>query len=87
MLDTGTDYTGSTNDDVAFTFLVTNATPSTSNEEYCAVFNNMIDSSLSLDVLDAQDFGTSTVQYAALGNSFCFGTAGTIEIVMIKEAN
>jgi prepilin-type N-terminal cleavage/methylation domain-containing protein len=86
-LETGTDYTGSGNNDIAFSFPVTNATPSTSNEEYCAVFNNIIDSSLSLDVIDGQNFGLAPAQNSALGNAFCFGTGLTIEIVFIKEAN
>lgn len=86
-LEVGTDYTGSGTNDIAFSFPVTNVTPSTSNEEYCAVFNNSIDSSLSLDVTDGQDFGFSTVQYPLLGNAFCFGTGLTVEIVFIKEAN
>ena len=86
-LEAGTYYTGSANSDIAFSFPVTNVTPSTSNEEYCAVFNNIIDTSLSLDVIDTQDFALSSVQYAALGDAVCFGTGATIEIVFIKEAN
>jgi prepilin-type N-terminal cleavage/methylation domain-containing protein len=86
-LATGTDYTGSGTNDVAFSFVVANVTPSTSNEEYCATFNNMIDSSLSLDVTDGQDFNTSANQYTSLGKAFCFGTGLTLEIVLIKEAN
>ena len=87
VLETGKDYTGSGNNDIAFSFVVDNVTPSTSNEEYCAVFNNMIDPSLSLDVVDGQDFGLSPAQYAALGTAFCFGTGATIEVALIKEAN
>ncbi|MDF1874950.1 type II secretion system protein [Sulfurimonas sp. SAG-AH-194-I05] len=87
VLSIATDYTGSGNNDIAFSFPVTNVTPSTSNEEYCSVFNNMISPALSLDVDDTTDFGTSAAQFTALGNVFCFGTGATIEIVLLKEVN
>ena len=86
-LETATDYTGSGNNDIAFSFTVDNVSPATTNEEYCAVYNNFMNSSLSLDVTDSLDFTASALQYAALGNTFCFGQDGTIEIVLVKVAN
>ncbi|MGM0623793.1 MAG: type IV pilin protein [Campylobacterota bacterium] len=86
-IETNTDYTGSTVDDIAFSFPIDDATPATDDEEYCAVFNNMIDSDEDLTVSDGQDFGASEVVYAALGNAFCFGTGASKEIVILKEAN
>lgn len=86
-LDTATNYAATAALDIAFIFPVTDVTPSTSNEDYCAVFNNMIDTSLSLVTTDGQSFDTAPNQYAALGDAFCYGSAASMTIVFIKEAN
>ncbi len=86
-LDTATDYAASAALDIAFTFAVTDVTPSTSNEDYCAVFNNMIDTSLSVITTDGQSFDTAQNQYTALGDAFCYGAGASMTVVFIKEAN
>ncbi|MFY9141319.1 type IV pilin protein [Sulfuricurvum sp.] len=93
-LDTATDYTGAVAPgtiatDIAFTYTIDNpGAGKADNEEYCALFNNMIDTSLSVNVADATTFGTDTAQYAALGNAYCSGTvANTLTIVVLKQVN
>ncbi len=87
-LDIATDYTGSGSNDIAFTFAITDpGGADISDEEYCAVFNNTIDNSLSLEVNDGDDFDTTANQYTALGNAFCYGSDASKEIILLKEAN
>jgi len=93
-LDIATDYTGAVGTatvavDPAFVFTV-NAEPaatSTDNEEYCAIFNNMMINTQTLAVTDDMAFGpTATAQFATFSNAYCYGTADTLNIVFIKEA-
>lgn len=94
VLDAATDYTGAVAPgtvatDIAFTYTIDNpGAGKVDNEEYCALFNNMINPALSVNVTDTQTFGTNTAQYAALGNAYCSGTvANALTIVVIKQAN
>lgn len=94
VMDTATDYTGAVAPgtiatDIAYTYVIDNpGAGKADNEEYCALFNNMIDPTLSVNKVDLDVFGTNTAQYAALGNAFCSGTvANTLTIVVIKQAN
>ncbi len=89
------DYTGSTNNDVAFVYAIDDVASTPDNEEYCAVMNNLIDTSLSVNVSDGETFDSDDDAYTALGNAFCYSTAATtgvpaadgLEIVFMKEAN
>lgn len=93
-LDTATDYTGAVAPgtvatDIAFTYTVDDpGVGKADNEEYCALFNNMIDPTQSVNVVDTNTFGSKTAQYAALGNAYCWGTAAnTLQIVVLKQVN
>jgi prepilin-type N-terminal cleavage/methylation domain-containing protein len=96
-LDTTTDYTNTGNNDIAFVYAIDNVAASADNEEYCALFNNMIDPTISIDVSHGDTFDTSDDAYAALGSAFCHSSnavvgSGTpaadgLEIVILKEAN
>ncbi len=93
-LTTGTDYTGANAPgtvatDIAFTYTVDDpGVGLADNEEYCALFNNMIDSSLSVDKVDGDTFGANAAQYAALGDAYCAGSvANTLTIVVLKQVN
>lgn len=93
-LDTATDYTGAVAPgtvatDIAFTYNIDNpGAGKADNEEYCALFNNMINTALSVNSADLDVYGTKSAQYAALGNAYCWGTvANTLQIVVIKQAN
>lgn len=88
-LDTATDYTGNANPDIAFVYPIDSIVPTSSdNEEYCAVFNNMMKSTEAVNPPDDTVFGpTPDVEYTALGKAFCYGAAETLKIVMIKQVN
>ncbi len=95
-LDIGTNYTQGTGNDVAFVYAIDDVATA-DNEEYCALFNNLIDSNLSVNVGDGATFQTSEDAYNALGNAYCYSAvaglpsgpagAGSLEIVILKEAN
>ncbi|ADR32837.1 hypothetical protein Sulku_0170 [Sulfuricurvum kujiense DSM 16994] len=42
------------------------------DDQYCAIFNHEINTSLDLNVSDNMNFGTAASQYSALGDAFCY---------------
>lgn len=94
VLDTATDYTGANApgtvaNDIAFTYTIDDpGVGKADNEEYCALFNNMIKPSLSVSVADLATFGLPATQYAAMGNAYCEGSvANALKIVVLKQVN
>lgn len=55
---------------------------STSDEQYCALWNRDYNTSTELNVSDNQDFGDIAGAVAAGYTNFCYGTAGTYTIVV-----
>lgn len=63
----------------------TSYTTLTDDEQYCAIFNHDINTSLDLNVSGSLTFGTWAQQQAALGKSFCYTAANGIHTIIIMK--
>ena len=90
-----TDIVGGAATDISFTFLIADTATTADNEKYCAIFNNMIDSSLSVDVNNGDTFNDSSTA-SSLGSAFCYtatsakaggDAADSLTIAFIKSSD
>lgn len=85
-------------EDVAFTYTIDNS--GIDDEQYCALINNTIDSTVSVNVTSSTTFMASDAAVTAYGKVFCYnsglalgavaaadGGAGGLTFVFIKEIN